>query len=312
VTRAIARSFVLSILLAAGAAPAQQDTTPPTKPAPTASGLPAGGPAKDDQQERDSLKARLERSIAENEQRLTRLKDGLARLNKGEPLDTVRDSMEPGRRPGGPDGPPGGPRGGRRSGPSGPHEPGHGPPPADANADKSDREVVLPFLEQHNPEFAERIKASIKDNPQMAERTIGRLAPHIREVLAERDDQTRELKIAAMRNGWDTMNAMRKLTDAIRKSPEGPEVEEQTARLRELMGVYFDTEVKLRNREIAVLEDRIAQIRKELGDRLSERDTFINKQMDRLLKVVHDRANRKEGDKGDKPAPAADVKKNPS
>jgi hypothetical protein len=300
--RALA-GVVLMLVLGSGVS-AQQPAAPagaPSKDAPSAA--PTAATGTKDEQDRASLKARLERSIAENEQRLARLKDGLARLNKGEPTDAVRDATEPGRRPpGGPDGPSGA-RGGRRGGnwDGGQHH--DGPPAApDANDGKPDKEVVMAFLAEHNPEFAERINASLKDNPQMAERTIGRLAPHIREVLAERDEQTRTLKIAEMRNGWDTMGAMRKLTDALRKGPDGPEVQEQTGRLRELLGAQFDTQVKLRNREIAVLEERIGQIRKELGDRLSERETYINKQIEKLLKFARDRAAQPAHKDGEKAA----------
>jgi hypothetical protein len=301
VKRALGTLTLVGVFAAALAAQSQ-----PPAPAPAKDAQPAEQAVKDPEQDRVSLKARLERSIAEEEQRLAKLKDGVARLNKGEPANKVRDSIDLWRRPGQEN------RAGRRNGGwNEGRDGGHaGPAQPDVNADKPDREVVLAFLAEHNPEFLARVNASLKDNPPMAERTIGRLAPHIREVLAERDEQTRELKIAEMRNGWDTMGAMRKLTEAIRKAPEGPEVQEATARLRELIGAQFDTQVKLRNREIATLEERVAQIRKELGDRLSERETYVNRQIEKLLKFARERASqppRKEGEK-----PAADAKHNPT
>ena len=267
------------ILLAAGVAQSQQAPAP----VPAKEQAPA---VKDAEQERASLKARLERRLAEDEQSIARTKDALARLNKGESAESVQRSLGPQRRGGG------GPEG------NGTHR--NEPPP---KVEASDRDMVMGFLAEHSPDLATRIKAQQKDNPPSAERTIGRLAPHIREALTERDPELRQLRIADLRAGWETMSAMRALIDALRKDPAGVEARTAEVKARELLAVQFDTQVKLRNREITTLEERIAQIRQELSEKLGEKDGYVAQR----IKFAQERAKQpaqRGREKSETPSPA--------
>lgn len=280
-------------MMLAGAAPSQQPPAPAPNNTPPA---PAAAPAQPED-ERGALKARLERSLADLKQLQAKLEDGLARLNRGESPKTVRDSVEiprfrgtnqdggrgPRRQPTAGTGPTGAPR------PDGPGRDHHGD---DIKLEPGEKETVLEFIAKHNPEFAERLKAMAKDNAAGHDRLLGRIAPRIREILAEPDAQMRELKTAELKNGWDTMSASRKLAEALRKGETSPEFQQAMANLRTMLGTSFDTEVKIRNREIATLEDRIAQIRKELAERLSERETFVNQKSEQMLKFARERANQ--------------------
>lgn len=268
-------------------------------PGPTGAQPPAGAP-RDPAQDRASLQARLERSLTENKVRQQKIEDALARIKRGDSLDSIRDTLDVGPGWGRP-----GDEGGRGRGRNGAQAPSVGPRPEGARRDgqapprlePAEREAVLAFVTEHNPPMAERLRASLKDNPDMGERSLARLAPHIREVMAERDPEMRQLRIEEMRSGWETMAAMRKLGDALRKDAAGSEAKEAEAQARELLGAHFDMQVKLRNREIAVLEERIAQIRQELGDKLSERQQYI----DQRLKMARERASQPRRERSDRP-----------
>ncbi|MEX2218003.1 MAG: hypothetical protein WD749_04520 [Phycisphaerales bacterium] len=249
-----------------------------------------------------SLRARFVRRIAESRQMIERFEQAVARLDRGEAPDAVRDSVEPWRRraPGST-----GANGGRADG---------GPD----RGELPDRATIMEFLTRHYPEMVTRIKDLEKDNAPAAERTIARLAPHIRELLAERDEELRALRIAEFRSGWESMGAMRRLIDALRKDAAGAEAAEAQKQAVAAFGAHFEAQSAVRTREIAVLEQRIAQLRKELGEKLSERDNYISQRLDfakeRAQHPPGQRRDRPEGPKPDeaKPDPRAPDHAKPS
>jgi hypothetical protein len=267
---------------------AQEPPPPaPTSPPPAAPAAPQAREPED----RAALKARLERRLADTKQLEIRIDQALARLDKGDSPDAVRDSIDlghgarPARRPA-----LGAAGAGARpdTGPAGRDRQGR---PAE-KLDPAEREAVLVFVGQQSPETLERIKTLTRDDPAAADRTLAHLAPHVREVQAEPDAESRELKIAEMRNGWETVSAMRKLTETLRSGAKPEETEKASARLQDLLGTHFDLEVKIRNREISLLKDRVAEIQRELSDRLGERQKFVTERFDQFLRRAKERASQ--------------------
>src|SRR2546427_637035 len=84
------------------------------------------------------------------------------------------------------------------------------------------RPAVLAFIREHNPALADRVEAALRDNPQAGDRIIGRLEPQVREIMAERDPETRELRLAEMKNGFETLGAMRQFRDSVREGKPSP------------------------------------------------------------------------------------------
>jgi hypothetical protein len=229
--------------------------------------------------ERAALRERLERRLGETNRARERLESALRRLEEGAPLESVRAETVPwGERRGGPGEP------GRRRG-AGPH----GPAPGPAEGPESDRRLVLGFLERFNPEGLERMKAVIRDDPEGARRWIVRLAPRVRELMAEKDDQLRELRIEEFRNGQALLGAARVLA-AAHRGPEPDEVKAEAARaeLREALGRQFDLRMKIREREIAVLEERIRQLRAELEDQAGSREAFVEEKLGEIRRAARE------------------------
>jgi len=252
---------IIPAVLVLGAAALAQ---PPRQEPPPA---PPGAPRETDAA---AMKARLERWLEETRHREELIQAALKRLSEGASPDEVRKGMEPGMRlprPGGRDaqGRPGEPGGRPRQG--GPGHEGQRPEPFD-------REQVLGFIQKQNAEMGARMRAMAHDNPEIADRILSRIAPQVREVMAERDDQTREIRTAQLKNGWEVMGAVREIRDAVRNSDDAAKAK-GVQHVRDLLGVGFDLRVRLHEREVAVLEERLAKLKQELADERSGRETFI-------------------------------------
>jgi len=247
-------------------------------------------------QSRDSdpaaFRARLERMLEEGKRRQEQIQAALKRLDAGEPSEQVQKDVEAGMRPRGFRSP----HEGGREGPGG-HE---GSPDQRGARPPVDNEAVLAFLDQHNPELAKRIRDARAKSPEEGERLLGRLGPHIREVLAERDPETKDLRIADLKNGWELLGAMRAFREAAKADNETDKARAVT-QLRALVGNHFDLQIKLQEREVAMLEQRLTKLRQDLSDDRGRRDEIIAKRVDQMLNW----GRRGEGgDKpGDKPKP---------
>jgi len=298
-----ARSFwaaagFAAVVSLAGAA-AQQPATPQSQPKTPAVESP--------QEARADFRARLERRLADSKALQERIQTALKRMDEGAPTEEVRGMVDPSDRgirqtnPDRPfrmDGPPRAEGQARGDGPRGPRGPEGGPGRPPGPAPKMDSQAVLEFLDEHNPDAAKRMREALQENPAMAERLLGRLEPHIREALAEPDPQTRDLRIAQLRNGWEIMGATRTLTDAIRQETPQPKLDEIQGELRGLLAQYFDIQVKLREREIAGLEARLGQLRTEMATQLSRKGDFIGERLTQIVKAAQERRERGRSEDG--------------
>jgi hypothetical protein len=205
--------------------------------------------------------------------------------------ETVRSEIEPDR--------------GRGFGPEGPWREGsrhrEGPPGAerggpDREKPRLDKGQVLDFIRRNNSEWALRLEQALKDNPPAGERIIARLEPQVREVLAEPSPEVRELRIAEMVNGFETIGAMRELGTALRS---GKPAAERESKLRGLIGRHYDLQLKLREKEIARLEERLAQLREEAGEKRPQREAFIEQRMEQIRKRAMERKSPGESGKSE-------------
>ncbi len=280
---------IIVVLALAGSAGAQ-----PPHPEPPANGAPhENDPA--------AMKARLERWLEETRHREEVIVAALKRLNEGASPDDVRKSMEPGARaPRGAQNREGGDNRPRREGPGAMRDPG---PPMD-------REQVLAFIDKQNPEFAARMRTMAKDAPDAAERVLSRLGPQIHEIQAERDDQTREIRTAQLNNGWEVMAAVRSIREAT-KSGDAAARAKAVDHARALLGQGFDLRVRLHEREVTVLEDRLAKLKQGLVEERSGRDNFVAERL-RQVTEPRERRDQKPDSKSESgPAPKLDARTEP-
>lgn len=276
-----------SCIVAAGALGQDQASTGPEPTAPP--------PARSATDDREAMKSRLERWLADTRQREERITAALKKLAEGGTEDEVRKLVEPSLRPGRPTGTGGNSRpprdGGQpRSRPGGGAGGGPGGGPGDGRpVEGPDRELVMAFIKKNNPELYTRIEEAFKQNPEAGERVFGRLAPHIREVITERDPEVRELRIAELQAGWQALEAMRNLGEATKRSaPEG-ELAQLTAKLREALARHFDLQTQLKQQEITSLEQRLARLKEEVSHQSTKRDQLIDERMEQIKRGPRER-----------------------
>lgn len=251
---------------------------------------PHGEPPAEPADERAALRSRLERRLAEIDRLHDRVQEAMDRLDRGEPLDAVRgevfppgdlrrgdrgpDRREPGGRP------PRGPEGG-------PPPPLAGPPDPDA-----DRHLVISFLEEHDPAGAKRMEDVLRDRPEDGARWIGRTAQRIRAILEERDDTLRALRLREYLVGRRAVSATRRLADAMASPGNAADAEAARQDLNRALGEQFDVRMELCQREIKVLEDRVALLRTGLEQQQGKRDQFITDRADEIRRATREWAER--------------------
>jgi len=228
-------------------------------------------PAGDRQPEdRESYKARLERSLADNKRRQERLEAALRKLAEGVSVEEVRRETESPR-------PPEGMREPRSvRGPGRPGERGPEGPPLE----RLTREEVISILETHTPQIGERFRKAMTDNPATAGRIIDRMEPMVRELKAERDPEMRQLRIDNLNNGFELVGATRAYSEAFRADAASPATQEAREKLRGLLGAHFDVRTRMHQQEIILLERRVTQLREDLSQQLADREKFIERRLE--------------------------------
>jgi hypothetical protein len=251
--------------------------------------------------DRDKLKEELTRRLEETKRTQARLEQALARLNDGgDPADIRRETM-PGRfrdrlRRAARDDAPGldrplDPQENRARGepgplPRGPQGPKGAGPMNDRKLTPDDRDRMLKFLDEHMPRIGKRFHEALKDNPQIAEGLLGRLAPKFRELEATQHSQPELFKLRV-----DDMRAAITLQEAARmwrpklRGKDATDDDRRAAReaLTVAISEQFDARLALREHELKMLEDRIGEARREIDEMHTNRDKRIDDEVDRWL-----------------------------
>lgn len=260
--------------------------SPPTEVAPTGVS------------DRARLRESLERRRELTESMRVRLDEAITKLDRGEQIDAElaegRGFM-PEMRDDGPgqrwrsDRPEARGAGGARVGGM-----GAGEPPEPLSIEEVRRLRV--FIDENLPLLGERLRIAEQNDPQAAQRMIGRIAPRLREAFEarERSPEVFKLRIQELEQGFQLLDAARRTRRVVETDgPESPAATEARARFRELAAAHFDTQLRLQNAEVAELEARIADLRAEIDRKTTHRDEEIDARVDEVLRSS--RPDRPEG-----------------
>jgi hypothetical protein len=260
------------------------------------------------------LRSRLERRLEQTIRLEQQLREAIERLDRGErPEDIMRSlepplrgatrgdgpedrpppPMRPGARPEGrpaPDGR-GGPAGrpGARTSDDRPRMDGpRGPVRPDAPGARPDemRERAMAVVREHLPILAARLEAIREFDPEAADRMIQRLAPRLHEAaeMMRRDPEVGRLKLEEIAAGIDVLEMIRDLRRA-KISPDGDrasKVESAKARLRQALQAQQEVRLRVQEREIAMLEQRVSELRAEVERRRREGGAAIEEMVNRI------------------------------
>lgn len=266
---------------------------------------PQDRPPPDDQQamdqppvDREKLKEELTRRLEETKRTQARLEQALARLNDGgDPADIRRETM-PGRfrdrlRRGVRDNAPGldrpvdpqdnRPRSEPGNPPRGPQGPG---PKGDRALTPEDRDRMLKFLDQHMPRIGNRFREAMKDNPQIAEGLLNRLAPKFRELEATENSQPElfKLKVEDVRAAITLQETARSWRIKLRdKNATDDDKRQAREAISGAVSSQYDARAALREHELKMLEHRMSEAKQEIDDMRTKRDQRINEEVDRWI-----------------------------
>ncbi len=257
--------------------------------------------------DRDKLKEDLTRRLEETKRTQARLEQAIARLNDGgDPADIRREIM-PGRfrdrlRRGARDDAPGldrpvdSPRGEPGNPPRGPQGPG---PKGDRALTPEDRDRLLKFLDKNMPRIGSRFHEAMKDNPQVAEGLLSRLAPKFRELEATEHSQPElfKLKVEDVRATMTLQETARSWRMKLRDK-NATEDEKRQAReaINDAVSDQYDARAALREQELKMLEHRIGEAKQEIDDMRTKRDQRISDEVDRWMGDLRE-VDRKPGDR---------------
>jgi hypothetical protein len=133
----------------------------------------------------------------------------------------------------------------------------------------------------------------LRDHPEDGARWLGRSAARIRAILEERDDQLRELRIREYRIGRQAIEAARSLGDALAaQPPNAGAAESARTDLSRVLGEQFDIRLKLHEREIAVLDERIRRLKEDLARQQGQRDKYVHDRTEEILRRTREWSER--------------------
>ncbi len=254
----------------------------------------------------DAIKERLARRLEDLDRQQARLREAIARLDRGDaPEDVLRD-LEPhrgdgrARRPGPDDGPgdkfdsrPEGRPDGRMDGrPEG----RDGWDPAQPLTPEG-RRWVEEFLAGSMPVMAERVARLREADPQGADRLLMRLAPRLRDAarLKDSDPELFDLRLAEIRVGMDVIDAIRALRQAQER---GQGVDQATTMVRESLTRQQDIRDRLTTHEIRVMSARLDEMKADAEKRKAGSNARIDEMVRRLVERREPGDRREPGGRG--------------
>ena len=255
------------------------------EPRPTSEGR--GGRKVEQPVDRATLRARLERKLAETKESATALEAGIRQLDEGVDPGEISRTLD--RRGGRNDW--GRPDGGR--GPGRGEGMGGGGGGDNSPITEEEKKTLLALLKEAMPTMADRYEKMRKSDPEGADRMVGRILPRLREVasLRAKDPGLFELKIGEMRATSDVFAAVQALRD--HKGGEDGKAALR-ASLREAVSRQFDSRQAAQRREITDLEKRIADLKAETARKESERDHAIE-EFTKKLEEMPEPGSRRQG-----------------
>lgn len=273
VSRVVVLGGVAGLVAGLAAAQPPREGAPPPPPPGAADRPEAEG------RDREALRARIVRRLEDAKRMQARLERALELFDKGAAHAEVRREM----REGGPEPVGAGPRPGERRPPRGMRE-------GDGGWSNSG-EAVLRSLDAHEPALAARVREQMTEDPALGRRVVGWVAPRLRELIGERDEELRGLRGAELHEGPAIVEAMRAVVQAASRGEEGEsDLSEAKQRLREALGRHYDLRVRIQQREVELLAERLEELRAELAATESRREAALDEQIEALLSQVRERA----------------------
>jgi len=150
---------------------------------------------------------------------------------------------------------------------------------------EEDRQNALTVMRDVNPDMAERFADALAgENPDRARRVFDRMAGRLLELHKLKQDQPEayKLRVADHRAKIATFKLARQLR-AARIDRDADRAEQLTTQLREQLESHFEIRQKLRERELAELEQRLERMRDDLAEHRAKKAELIDQSLERIV-----------------------------
>lgn len=187
-------------------------------------------------------------------------RDGGGRFREG---GKVGPRDEPGRA---------GPRGGREGGAMGP-------------VSDAEREELMGLVRRHAPLHLGRVERLRESNPAAADRLLKMMAPRLVEAeeVQTRDPELYNLRVEEVRTGIRVLDGVRDYREALKLAETDPtraeKVSKAEAEMRSRLDAAMTVRLKLQERDVVGLEQRLAKLREEVAKKQSGRSEAIEEAM---------------------------------
>jgi hypothetical protein len=144
---------------------------------------------------------------------------------------------------------------------------------------------MLATLRLVHPELADRLENLNQTDPdrvaQMLQHRFARLRELIR--LREQDPELFKLRVQDFKMARQTFDLLRQFLDARRDRAPQATLDQLRSNIRELVAQHFAVRQQARAHELAVLEKRIQDMRRDLDQRAADHDNIIDSRVNDLL-----------------------------
>ncbi|MBN1542404.1 hypothetical protein JW992_09685 [candidate division KSB1 bacterium] len=138
---------------------------------------------------------------------------------------------------------------------------------------------TLNYMQELDPQAAERLQTLRDENPATFRRQIGRVHQRMMrmQALKKRDPQrhARQVEIQQLES------TARQLGRQIREA-QPPQAAELKNELQEVLGTLFDLRENERQHEVEKLEQRLESLKERLAERQKNRDEIIQKRLEQM------------------------------
>jgi len=158
-----------------------------------------------------------------------------------------------------------------------------------------EREHALAMLDTHAPEMAERLRRAHDQNPRAAARMLERIIQRQREIaeLEKWNSALATIKREEAKTAFELQMVGQRLREAAERKEDDPEPFEAAHReVRALLGRQFDLDTRAKQNEIDNLSVRVDELQTKLNARASERESLIDKHLERFLTTRPERMRR--------------------
>jgi len=149
---------------------------------------------------------------------------------------------------------------------------------ADREIDEDQAQAILEILRARFPGWASRLEALRTSDPAQYRQLLARFLPRMRHYVDERRHDPQRFRLRL--DEWRLMGQIIETSRQVRAAENDAERQSASRELRALIEQQFDLRLKVREHELARLEQRLVELREQMAQMRSEKQALIDRQVE--------------------------------